>query len=117
METMKGKKSSLRNPSPKRPVEVLEKFIGLFSSKGWLNQSLRIRYRDRRYRVSCSEMEFLAYRINDYCGVSPGFPGWLVGLVTQEDMLEDSDLSELESTEPSLQDWFQCFRKGDFELI
>jgi len=117
MDTMKGKKGSLRKTSPKRPVEVLEEFIGLFSSKGWLNQPLRIRYHDRRYRISCSEMEFLAYRINDYCGVSPGFPGWLVGIVTQEDMLEDSDLSELESTEPSIQDWFQCLRKGDFELI
>ena len=104
-------------PAGKDPTDVLQKFVGVFASKGWLNQTLRIRHRDRRYRICCSEKEFLAYRINDCCGVLPGFAGWPVCIVTPDHIIEDSDMSAFSSTEPSTHDWLRCIAEGDFELI
>ena len=98
-------------------MDVLQKFVGVFASKGWLNQTLRIKHHDRRYRICCSEREFFAYRINDHCGVSPGFPGWPVCIVTHDQIIEDSDMSAFASTEPSAHDWLRCIAEGDFELI
>jgi len=105
------------NPAEEKPADVLEKLVGVFASKGWLNQTFRIKHRDRRYRICCSEREFFAYRINDHCGVSPGFPGWAVCIVTPDQMIEDSDMSPFASTEPSAREWLQCISEGDFELL
>ena len=99
------------------PADVLQAFVRVFADKGWLNRTLRIRHRDRRYRISCSEEEFSAYRINDYCGVLPGYAGWPVCIVTPDQIIEDSDLSAFASTEPSIHDWLCCIAEGDFELI
>ena len=101
----------------KKSVDVLQRFVGLFESRGWLNHTLRIKHRDRRYRICCTETEFSAYRINDHCSVLPGFPGWSVCMVTDDQILEDSDMSAFASSEPSAHDWLRCFAEEDFELI
>ncbi len=99
------------------PSDVLEMFVGLFASKGWLNQTLRIRHAQKRYRICCSEKEFFAYRINDHGGVSPGFAGWPVCIVTSDRVIEDSDMSAFTSVEPSVSDWLRCMADADFELL
>ena len=114
---MKGRKTGTRRTAGKEPAEVLQQFVGVFEGKGWLNQPVRIRHRDRRYRVFCTETEFLVYRINDHCHVPPGFPGWFVCVVTEERVIHDSEMSAFPSTEPSAGDWLRCISDGDFELI
>ncbi len=104
-------------PPEKNPMDVLQKLAGVFANKGWLNQTLRIKHHDRRYRICCSEREFFAYRINDYCSVLPGFAGWPVCIVTHNQIIEDSDMSAFASTEPPAHDWLRCIAEGDFELI
>jgi len=106
-----------RDPAGKNPLDVLQSLISLFEARGWLNQTLRIKRHDRRYRISCSEKEFFAYRINDHCGVLPGFACWPVCVVSHDRIVEDSDMSAFASTEPSAQDWLCCIRNGDFEVI
>jgi hypothetical protein len=113
---VKAGNKSFRDPQEKKPVDVLQKFVGVFETKGWLNQTLRIKHRDKRYRICCSEGEFFAYRISDSC-VSHGFPGWPVCIVTRDQIIEDSDLSAFASAEPSAHDWLCCIVDGDFELI
>ncbi len=106
-----------QNPANEKPVEILEKFIGVFVSKGWLNQPLRIRHRDRRYHISCSENKFFAYRINDNARIPPGFPGWPVCIITSDHMIDDATISAFVSTEPSVHEWLRCFQDGDFEWM
>lgn len=105
------------DPADEKPIHVLQKFVSVFESKGWLKQTIRIKHRDRRYRIFCSEGEFFAYRINDHCGISPGFPGWLVCIVTHDKICDDAKMSEFASTEPRATDWLRCIVDGDFELI
>ncbi len=114
---MKTENKPFQNPGEKKPSDILEEFVGVFRDKGWLNQTLRIKRCDRRYRICCSEGEFFAYRINDCSGVSPGFPGWPVCVVTPRRMIEDSVMSSFPSTEPSVHDWLRCMTEGDFELL
>jgi hypothetical protein len=114
---MKAGKKPFSDRQGKKAPEVLAAFIGLFESKGWLNQTIRIRRSQRRYRISCNETGFIAYRINDHCGISPGIPGWPVCIVTREQVVNDSDLSGLPSTEPGVQDWLRFIMDDDLELI
>jgi len=114
---MKAAKKSFRDPPEMKAPDVLQAFIGIFESKGWLNQTIRIRRQERRYRISCTETGFVAYRINDHCGVSPGIPGWPVCFVTQDQMLDDSELSRFASNEPSVLDWLRFITDSDLELI
>jgi hypothetical protein len=97
--------------------DVLQKLVGVFESKGWLNQTLRIRHRDKRYRIFCSRKKFLAYRINDNSHVPHGFPGWPVCIITIDQIIDDSEMSQFPSTEPSARDWLRCINDSDFELI
>ena len=114
---MKAAKKPFRDPAGKKAPEVLEAFIGVFESKGWLNQTIRIRRRERRYRISCTETGFVAYRINDHCGVSPGIPGWPVCFVTRDQIMDDSNMARFESNEPSVLDWLRFITDSDLELI
>jgi hypothetical protein len=99
------------------PIDILQEFVCAFARKGWLNHALRIMHRDRRYRIFCSETEFIAHRINDNCAVSWGFPCWAVCIVTQDQIIEDSDLSGFASIEPGVQDWLRCIAEGDFQIL
>jgi hypothetical protein len=114
---MKASKKPSRDPAGKNPPEVLQAFIGVFESRGWLNQTIRIRRQERRYRISCTETGFVAYRINDHCGVSPGIPGWPVCFVTLDHIMDDSDMSKFASNEPSVLDWLRFITESDLELI
>jgi hypothetical protein len=100
-----------------RSQEVLQNLVGVFESKGWLNETVRIRHRDRRYRIFCSSKKFLAYRINDNCHVPHGFPGWPVCIITADQVIADSHMSPFSSAEPSARDWLRCINDGDFDLI
>jgi hypothetical protein len=114
---MKTRGNSIQDCSQKDPSDILREFIDVFAAKGWLNRTLRIRHRDRRYRICCSENEFFAYRINDSPGVSHGFPGWPVCRVTPDRMVEDSAMSGFPSKEPGVHEWLRCVTEGDFELL
>ena len=104
------------SPEPK-PVEILQEFVAVFAGKGWLNQTLRIKHREGRYRVFCSESKFFAYRINDHSGVSWGFPGWPVCIVTHEEIVDDSQGPPLASAGLTAHEWLRCLAGDDFELI
>ncbi|MBA4392726.1 MAG: hypothetical protein C0407_04145 [Desulfobacca sp.] len=114
---MKSNKKAASDSAAKKAKETLRKFIDLFEKKGWLDQTLRIKYRDRKYRIFCNRTGFIAYRINDYCGVSPGIPGWPVCFVSPDQILEDTDLSELASNEPGAQEWAQSIANNKLEII
>ena len=109
------------NPFPgtagKMPMDILQEFVGVFAQRGWLNQTLRIMHRDRRYRIYCSETEFIAHRINDNCTSSWGFPCWAVCIVTRDQIIEDKDLSMFSSAELCAQDWFRCIAEDDFQIL
>jgi hypothetical protein len=109
--------TSFRDYAEINPADVLQKFIGVFVSKGWLNQTLRLKHRNRRYRISCSEKKFFAYRINDNCAVSPGYQGWPVCIITHDQIIDEAKMSAFASTEPSAHEWLRCFHNDDFELI
>jgi hypothetical protein len=99
------------------PPAYLQKFINAFEERGWLNQSIRIRRGNRRYWISCSETRFLAYRINDNCGISPGHPGWLVCMVKNNEVIDNSGMNAFPSAEPSAGEWLRCIALNDLEII
>ena len=104
-------------PGSDNPIDVLRQFAGIFRDRGWLNNEFRIRYRDKRYWVSCNEERFFAYRINENCGLSPGVPGWPVCMVCQDYLFDESGISDLTPTRLSTQDWLSIMANNDFELI
>src|SRR3989304_5511929 len=97
-----------------RRSEILQQFVSCFSSKGWLNQSIRIQHNDKKYRLMCSEKQFMAFRINDNWGVPPGVPGWIVCVVGQEQILQDSDFSPFNTDEPTAHDWLRHLQKNNY---
>ena len=114
---MEEKKTVFRDPFEISPKDFMQRFIDVFQSKGWLNRSIRIRHRGRRYRILCSEKEFLAYRINDNCGISPGIPGWPVCMINHERIIEEEHMSAFESVEPSAYEWLLHIADGKVEEI
>jgi hypothetical protein len=114
---MKPENKPFQNPGEKKPNDILQDFVSVFTNKGWLNRTLRIKRCERRYRICCNESEFFAYRINDHGGVPPGFPGWPVCIVTPRQIIEDSKVSPFPSTEPGVYDWLRCMAEDDFELL
>ncbi len=111
------------NPAPSdkatagNPAEVLQQLSRIFADKGWLNQSVRIKYGDKRYRIFCDGNDFVAYRINDRWGDSPGTPGWPVCIVKQDQIIENSQMSSQAPAEPSARDWLNCLISGNIEVI
>jgi len=114
---MKEGSTPIDDLADRKPIDFLRRFVGIFEKKGWLNQGIRIMRRDRSYRIYCSESNFLAYRINDNFGLSWGFPGWFVCVVTEDRIVEASSMCAFPSDEPSSQDWLCCLADGDFEII
>jgi hypothetical protein len=100
--------------------EMLRQLADLFGRKGWLNRDLRIRLHGVAYRLFCSPTEFLAYRVNNHAGVSPGMPGWPVCVIRQGESFHDSELNaspSFPSAEPGARDWLLCMAKEYFEVI
>ena len=105
------------NPGGMKPAEVLQQFIAVFADKGWINQSIRIKYGVGYYRVLCDENGFIAYRVNDNWGISHGAPGWPVCIIDQNRIVENMHMSQLAPTEPSALDWLNCLVNGNIEVI
>jgi len=101
----------------KLPGEFLRKFIDVFGEKGWLNQSFRIIHRERKYRIFCSESQFIAHRISDPGDMPWGFPCWVVCLITPEQIIEEPDLNAFAGAEPTAREWLRCLAEGDFKIL
>ena len=114
---MKTGNIPFQSPADRVPIDFLQKFVGIFGNKGWLNRSFRIVHRGKKYRIFCSETEFIAHRINDNCDAPWGFPCWIVCMVTPEQIIEEPDLSGLAAAELSVHDWLRCIVEGDFKII
>ena len=115
---MESENTSFQNKIDEiRATDILQQFVNAFSVKGWLNRSIRIKHHDRKYRLMCSEKQFFAFRINVNCGIPPGIPGWMVCIVDQDQIIQDSDISPFVSDEPSVYDWLRSLQKNDFELL
>jgi hypothetical protein len=97
-----------------RPPERLQQFIDVFSGKGWLNRPVRIIHHNKKYRLLCSENQFIAFRINDNWGIPPGIPGWIVCIIDFEQIIQDSDFSPFDSDEPDSYDWLRILHENDF---
>lgn len=97
--------------------EILMQLVEIFASRGWLNRNLRVRVQNARYRIFCSEAEFLVFRINDNCGVPPGIPGWPVCMVNRERVVEDEHMAGSSSTEPGAREWLESLSAGSIEFI
>ena len=110
-------KARLQNNSKGHSQDVLSKIVGVFEEKGWLNRAIRIKHPKGRYHIYCTEKKFIAYRINDNCHISRGFPGWPVCIITIDQIIDDSHMSPFPSAEPGARDWLRCINDGDFELI
>ena len=95
-----------------RPIDLLQPFINVFSANEWLNRPILIKHQDRKYRLMCSEKQFLAFRINDNCGIAQGIPGWIVCMVDRDQIIRDSDISPLISDEPSLYEWLRSIQEN-----
>jgi hypothetical protein len=100
-----------------QPEGLLQQFIEVFSAKGWLDQTLRIEHRNRKYRILCNERAFIAFRINDYQGFSPGAPGWVVCFVDRHQIVEGSMQSQTTTDEPLAGEWLSCLVQGNFDTI
>jgi hypothetical protein len=114
---MEEGKTVFRYPAETSPKDFMQQFVDVFQSKGWLNRNLRIRHCGRKYRIICSEKEFLAYHINENCGISPGIPGWPVCMVNHERIIEDGHMSVFESSEPGSYEWLLYLASGNIEVI
>jgi len=97
--------------------DILHKFIEIFDSKGWPNKKLRIKYQNKRYRVSCNEERFFAYQINENCGLGPGVPGWPVCLIRKDYVYDESEISDFISTKLNAHDWLNIIVNQNLELI
>ncbi len=100
-----------------KPGDVLQQFVRLFADNGWLNQTMRIRHNGKNYRIMCSDKTFVACRLNDNSHLSSGIPGWIVCMVDDEQILEDSRLSGSKTDEPGVSDWLQYLNNRDFETL
>lgn len=107
---------AFRYPGEIPAKDFFQQFIGVFEAKEWLGTNLRIRHRGRRYRIVCSEREFLAYRINEDCGIAPGIPGWPVCMVNESRILEDAHMTAFESAEPCAYEWLVHLADGAVEI-
>jgi hypothetical protein len=115
---IKERKRAVRNSGKKpNPALILREFIDCFTEKGWLNQVLRIRREERKYRIICNETGFFAYRINENHGISPGIPGWPVCLVTPEHVQDESASSKFSSSEPEVREWLRWFLENDLDFL
>lgn len=107
----------IQSPGETVAIDFLQKFVSVFGSRGWLNRSFRIVHGEKKYRIFCSETEFIAHRINESCEASWGFPCWIVCMVTPEQIIEEPDLCGFASSELNVRDWLRCLSEGDFTLI
>ena len=97
--------------------DVLQKLLKIFTNKGWLNKNLKIKYQNKRYRISCNEERFFAYQINENCGISPGVPGWPVCIIKKDYIYDESGILDFTSTVLTIHDWLNIMATEKFEVI
>lgn len=115
---MESANRSFRNSNEDlRPIDLLQQFINVFSNKEWLNRPILIKQHDRKYKLMCSEKQFMAFRINANCGIPPGIPGWIVCIVDRDQIIQDSDISPLISDEPGVYEWLRSIQENSFEEL
>jgi hypothetical protein len=110
---MNGYDSYIPEQSPR---DVLQKLIEIITSKGWLNEDFKIKYQNKRYRISCNEEMFFAYQINEYCGLGPGVPGWPVCIVKKDYIYDESGIIDPTSTTLNIHDWLNIMATQTFEV-
>lgn len=99
------------------PLQVLCKLIELFTSLGLINKKVKIKHQDQDYWIFCNEEKFLAYKINENCGISPGLPGWPVCIIREDYVFDESAVPELTFTNLKMHDWLSIIANQEFELI
>lgn len=97
--------------------DVLQKLIEIFTSKGWLNNNLIINYQNKRYRIYCNEERFIAYQINENCGLSPGVPGWPVCIIKQDYIYDESGILDFTPAALNIYDWLNIMATQNFEVV
>ena len=97
--------------------DVLYKLVEIFASKGWLNKKLRIKYRNKKYWISCSEERYFAYQINGNCGLGPGVQGWPVCIIRKDYVYDEPGIPDLTSTKLDMYDWLDIMANQNFELM
>jgi hypothetical protein len=107
----------LESPEMVHPADLMSRFVELFSRKGWLDRTYRIQYRNVVYRILCSRKTFLAYRVNEYYGISPGIAGWPVCILNRQQVFENAGLPGPFTDEPTAYDWLRCLTKSDFKFL
>lgn len=98
------------------PAEVLAQMVRLFESRGWLDRPIMVKRRNRRYRLFCSQDRFLAYKLNESWGISPGVPGWPVCLVTRDRVFHDAVTCAFTAEEPETDEWLRLLSHNDIEV-
>ncbi len=101
----------------KSPRDVLHKLIEIFASEGWFNKKPKMRYKNERYRISCSEEGSFAYQINGNCCLGPGVPGWPVCIIRKDYVYDESGIPDITSTKLDMHDWLNIIANQNFELI
>jgi len=114
---MEAHATPFRYPHEISAEDFLAQFVSVFGERKWLGKSLCVSHRGKRYRIWCSEREFLAYRINNDCGVPPGFPGWPVCMVNTRRVIEDAHIQAFESHEPCAYEWLVHLADGEIEIL
>ena len=106
-----------QHPLDKSQTDLLYRFAEIFRCRDRLNKKITIRYSDKMYIISCNEEQFLAYRINEDCGLHPGIPGWPVCIVSRDHLFDESGISDPMSSKLSIHDWLNIITNDDLELI
>ncbi len=101
------------------PAQILARIQNLFRDLGLWGQKITLTYEGKKFLISCDEMAFTVYCLNENSHVPPGVPGWPVCLVTAETVVDESSPPLLEEDEFSsgltLPEWLdliqETFRK------
>ncbi len=111
---MNGYHSYAQEQSPR---DVLLKLIEIFTSKGWLNKNLRIKYQNKSYKISCDEERFFAYQINENIGPGSGVPGWPVCIIKKDYIYDESGILDFTPVALSIHDWLNIMTTQNFEVV
>jgi len=114
---MESNKMIVQEIEGKNSKEVLNRFALLFRKHDIFNQSFKIEYRSRKYKIYCGEDKFFVYRINPNPGIPPGIPGWIACMVTQDKIIDSGSMGRGDSGDPSIQGWLDCIANGNFKSI
>ena len=114
---MNANENDIQDPIEVNSRDVMDCLINLFKKNDMLNQFFTIEHRYREYKIYCGEDRFFAYRINPNPGISPGLPGWITCMVTQDEIIDCKGMNEPDTGDPSVYEWLDCITYGNFKHI